>query len=420
MRPLEPRALRVLAVTRIFPNQLEPLAATYQRQQLAALARLADVEVLAVVPSLFGASFFNRHSRAGRLANLPEEETIDGLHVTHPRARYLPGVATLPALAPVNMPLYVADVLPHARRFTKKFDVVLGAWLYPDACAAAKVARALGVPYVVKTHGSDVNVVSQWRSIHPILRETLGSAASSLGVSQPLVDRLIELGAPKDRAVLLPNGVDRNLFRPGDRAAARAELGLPPDGKIVLFVGRVEREKGVHELHDAFERLEATRGDGEPVHVVFVGFGALERELAEIAARNAAHAAAHPNAARLFATGGVSPERVATYLAACDVLALPSWLEGTPNVVLEALAAGRPCVATAVGGVPAILEHGKTGLLIPPRDVPELVGAIRDALGRRWDEAALVRAAPASWDQSAAWLHTLLVRAATTHHVEAA
>jgi teichuronic acid biosynthesis glycosyltransferase TuaC len=414
------RTLRVLAVTRIFPNRLEPLAATYQRQQLAALSRFADVEVLAVVPSLFGASLFGDRSRAGRLAKLPEEETIDGLHVTHPRARYVPGVASLPALAPVNMPLYVADVLPHARRLAGKFDVVLGAWLYPDACAAAKVARALGVPYVVKTHGSDVNVVSAWTSIHPILRDTLAGAAWSLGVSRPLVDRLIELGAPRDRAALLPNGVDRDLFHPRDRVAARAELGLPSRGKIVLFVGRVEREKGVRELHDAFERLEATRGEGEPVHLVFVGFGALEHELTAVAARNAAHAASRPNAARLFAMGGESPERVATFLAACDVLALPSWLEGTPNVVLEALAAGRPCVATAVGGIPGILEHGKTGLLTAPRDVPGLVDALRAALSRTWDEATLVAAAPASWAESAARLHTLLAQAATTRHVEAA
>ena len=93
---------------------------------------------------------------------------------------------------------------------------------------------------------------------------------------------------------------------------------------------------------------------------------------------------------RLVLAGGQPLHEVARYLAACDVLALPSWAEGTPNVVLEAIAAARPVVATRVGGIPDVIEDERTGILVPPRDPAALCDALRSALSRPWDEAALV------------------------------
>ena len=103
---------------------------------------------------------------------------------------------------------------------------------------------------------------------------------------------------------------------------------------------------------------------------------------------------------------------MARYLAACDVLALPSWAEGTPNVVLEAIAAARPVVATRVGGIPDVIENERTGILVPVRDPDALREALRSALSRDWDEATLLAAAPPSWDESAGRLLDLLGRAA--------
>jgi glycosyltransferase involved in cell wall biosynthesis len=110
----------------------------------------------------------------------------------------------------------------------------------------------------------------------------------------------------------------------------------------------------------------------------------------------------------LILAGDLPLTEVSRWLAAADALVLPSWAEGTPNVVLEALAAGRPVVATHVGGIPDVIEHGVTGLLVPPRDAPALATAMAEALGRTWDEAALLAAAPPSWDESAAKLLDLL------------
>ncbi len=406
------RSLRVLWVTRIFPNRVEPLSCAFQRQQLAALSRRCVVEVLAAIPYHPGVSLLGERTRPGRLTAVPERDEIDGVSVVHPRAPYLPGAGRV--LAPVNAPLYLAGLLPHVPGLRGRFDVVLGAWLYPDACAAALLARMLGLPYVVKAHGTDVNVVARWRSVRPLVASALRSAAYAIGVSRPMVEALVALGAPKARAVLVRNGVDRALFHPADRGAARRELGLPEHGRVVTFVGNVSREKGIHELLRAFEALGRDGCDGgEPVHLVVVGDGP-EREAVEQAAlrRERGPADLRDGRGRILAVGARPLSQVARHLAATDLLALPSWAEGTPNVVLEALAAARPVVATRVGGIPDVVTPGCTGLLVPPRDAGALARALRDALARTWDDGAFADAAPPSWEESAEALRRLLARAA--------
>ncbi|WP_437650621.1 glycosyltransferase family 4 protein [Sorangium sp. So ce362] len=405
------RSLRVLWVTRIFPNRVEPLSCAFQRQQLAALSRRCALEVLAAIPYHPGVSLLGERTRPGRLTAVPERDEIDGVSVVHPRAPYLPGAGRV--LAPVNAPLYLAGLLPHVPGLRGRFDVVLGAWLYPDACAAALLARMLGLPYVVKAHGTDVNVVARWRSVRPLVGSALRSAAYAIGVSRPMVEALAALGAPKARAVLVRNGVDRALFHPADRGAARRELGLPERGRVVTFVGNVSREKGIHELLRAFEALGRDGCDGgEPVHLVVVGDGPAREAVEQAALRRDRERGPADLRGRILAVGARPLSQVARHLAATDLLALPSWAEGTPNVVLEALAAARPVVATRVGGIPDVVTPGRTGLLVPPRDAGALARALRDALARTWDDGAFADAAPPSWEESAEALRRLLARAA--------
>ncbi len=395
--------LRVLCLTRIFPNSVEPLSCPFQRQQIAALSRQCEVEVLAAIPYHPGVSLLGERTRPGRLAAVPDREEIDGVPVIHPRAPYLPGAGSL--LAPVNAPLYLGGLLPHLTRLRNRFDVVLGAWLYPDACAAAAVARLLGIPYVVKAHGTDINVVAQWRSVRPIVRAALRAAACAVGVSRPMVEALVSLGAARDRAVEVRNGDDRATFYPGDKLAARRELGLPEHGRIITFVGRLSREKGVHELLEALPQVAAAGGD-EPTTLVMVGDGPARGMLEQAAAGRA------DSAGRLVLTGSRPLKEVARYVTAGDVLTLPSYAEGTPNVVLEALAAGRPVVGSSVGGIPDVITPGRTGMIVPPRDTLALGTALGEALVRPWDPQAFAEAVPPSWEESAASLRGLLERAA--------
>ena len=265
----------------------------------------------------------------------------------------------------------------------------------------------LGLPYVVKAHGTDVNVVARWRSVRPLVASAVRSASYAIAVSRPMAELLTALGAPPGRAVVVRNGVDRSIFHPSDRLAARRELGLPERGRIITFVGELKQPKGILDLLEAFETLAEERG--EPTHLVVVGAGPARIAVDRAAARRKADRSA---AGQIIAAGERPLREVARYMAAADLLTLPSWAEGTPNVVLEAMTVGCPVVATSVGGIPDLVTHGRTGLLVPPRDVRALGQALREALARPWDARAFAEAAPPSWEESAEVLERLLARAA--------
>jgi teichuronic acid biosynthesis glycosyltransferase TuaC len=394
----ESKPLRVLVVTRIFPNRVEPLACPFQRRQMIALSKRAEVVVMGAIPYVPGASLLGDRARVGRLARVPAEDTIDGIRVIHPRAPYLPLAG--PLLAAVNAPLYFAGLSPYVESLRGRFDVVLGAYLHPDAWAAWQLSRNLKIPFAVKAHGTDVNVIAQWPSVRGLVRSTLRRAGVAIGVSRPMLDALVALGAPRGRVTLVPNGVDHELFQPADRALARRALGLDEAGSILLYVGRLEPAKGLHELTSAFEELERKR-PGQ-TRLVLVGDGSLRKTLERRSS---------PSGPMIVAGARPSAE-VARFLAASDVLVLPSHAEGTPNVVLEALAAGRPVVATHVGGIPDVVEPGETGFLVPPKDPRALREALERALDRSWSADEITRRAPPGWDRSGERLLAALERAA--------
>lgn len=386
---------RVLVVTKIFPNAAEPLSAPFNRQQFAALAARPGVDlvdVLATIPYYPGAGLLARWSSAGRLGEVPAHERIDGMSVRHPRTLFVPraGHGTWG-------PLYVASLLPYVPRYRGQVDVVLASWAYPDGFAGVVLARLLGVPAVVKLHGSDINHNAKLPGPRRQLAWALPRAARVVAVSRALADEVVALGVARDRIAIVMNGVDGELFRPGDRAAARAALGLPATAPLALYVGNLKEAKGVLDLAAAFERLAARRPD---VHLVVVGGGEARAALETSAARLGG---------RLHVVGPRPLAEVPTYMAACDALVLASWAEGTPNVVLEALAAGRRVVATAVGGVPDLLADPALGELVPPRQPEALADALERVLTTPYDPAVVTaRGARGGWAASAAALHQVL------------
>jgi teichuronic acid biosynthesis glycosyltransferase TuaC len=192
-----------------------------------------------------------------------------------------------------------------------------------------------------------------------------------------------DYGADATRVRVIPNGCDSATFRLGDRASARHSLGVPPDAELVLFVGRLVAEKGLRELLEAMQLLTAQRPQ---LQLVVIGSGPMQGELRTLTAEN--------DGVRL--TGALSPEAVAQWMVAADLITLPSYSEGHPNVLVEALACGRPVVATAVGGIPEVVDAA-CGVLISPRDGAALAAGLTQVLERTWDEAALSRRFSRAW-----------------------
>jgi teichuronic acid biosynthesis glycosyltransferase TuaC len=387
--------LRVLAITKIFPNAAEPLAAPFNRQQFAALRDHCELTIMATIPWFPGAGLLSKWSSAGKLAQVPRRETIHGMDVTHPRTLFVPKLAMA-----TWGPLYAASIAPALAPYRNKIDLVLGTWAYPDGFAAVIAARLLGVPCVVKLHGSDINLIAKEPGPRRMTSWALPRAARVVAVSRALADEVVAMGVDRDRVSIVMNGVDGDLFKPGDRAAARRELALP-DGPLAVYVGNLKPEKGVLDLGKAWPSVLRHLPNAT---LIVVGDGPLKGEL---------EAMTKPLGERVRLIARQPLEKVPSYLAAADILVLPSHSEGTPNVVLEALASGRRVVATAVGGVPDLITSPKLGSLVPPHDPDALADALMLALREPYDANEVARlGARGGWAASAAALHDVLKEAA--------
>lgn len=199
---------------------------------------------------------------------------------------------------------------------------------------------------------------------------------------------------------VIPGGVDLSRFRPLDQARARANLGLAEAGRVLLFVGRIQRLKGLEVLFRAFALL------GVDARLLVVGgLPSSSHEAREIS-RLEQLAARLGIAERVSFVGAVPHERLPDYYAAADVTVMPSSYESFGLVAVESLACGRPVVATRIGGLRTIVRDGETGLLVPWRDptlFAEALGRVLadDGLRARLSAAARASVLHFGWDHIA-------------------
>jgi glycosyltransferase involved in cell wall biosynthesis len=254
----------------------------------------------------------------------------------------------------LTLPLFLLSYARAARRAARNAELVHAHWL-PSALAA----RATGKPFLVQLWGTDVELA---RRMPWLARRLLRHARLVLAPSKALASEARRMGARDVRVV--PGGVE-----------APASVAKPAEPPHVLYVGRLSEEKGVREL------VSAT--DGLPR--VVVGDGPLRGIVPD-------------------AVGFVAPSEVGPYFERAAIVVCPSRREGYGVAAREAMAYGRPVVASSVGGLVDAVEDGVTGLLVPPGDAQALRAAIERLLGdnelrRRVGDAARVAARERwSWD----------------------
>ena len=210
---------------------------------------------------------------------------------------------------------------------------------------------------------------------YEIERRTM--AGSDRIVALTAIDRqqtIRHYGAPTPISVI-PGGVDLEHFAPHPRAKARAALGLGTTEKVLLFVGRIQRLKGLEILLRAFGRLN----DLDARLLIVGGQPGTSHESREIARLH--HLATRLGIAeRTTFVGAVDHERLPLYYSAADATVMPSSYESFGLVAVESLACGTPVVATRVGGLTSIVHDGETGFLVPWRDADLFAERLRRVL----------------------------------------
>jgi teichuronic acid biosynthesis glycosyltransferase TuaC len=389
------KRLRILVYTSLFPNSVQPLAGTFVRERLRYLREFVDMSVIAPVPYFPSWLHF---SRWRNWARIPHSENCGGFDTKHPRYLVIPklGMATHGVSMFAGTLRQVCDRLKEA-----DFDLIDAHYVYPDGFAATLLGTFLKKPVVVSARGSDINLFSQFRVIRPLIRQVLGRAQGLIAVSQALKEKMVRLGCRNENLAVVANGVDPHKFAPQPRLDMRRKLGLPDDRKIVIAVGHLDKNKGFHILIDAIARLKSSG-----VMLVIVGEGPrrgyLESRIEELGLND-----------DVKLMGTVPHDELAPWYSAADVFCLPSSREGCPNVVLEAMACGRPVVATRVGGIPELVVSPNFGTLVE-RTVDGFTSALKDALHKDWDDDAIAAHARShSWDNVTAQIMDVYSKALT-------
>jgi len=375
----------------MFPNREQPNFGIFVLQRLQALSKLCLLKVIAPVPYCPLVGGLKRYAYR---AKVPFQDRVGGLEVFYQRFFSIPLI-----FKPLDAAFLFYSLLPFCRGLQKEFDFdLIDAHLaYPDGFAAVLLGRCLHKPVTVTLRGHDIFALPA----HPVRKRqvlyALQKAQRIFSVAQDLKDGAVKLGIAPEKIMVIPNGVDSSRFYPLPTDQARQELNLPLDKKIILSVGHLVVRKGFQHIIRALAQLkEKGREDLLLLIVVAPGIeGDFSHQLKQLIRELQL-------SAQVKLVGPQAHNRLYLWYNAADVFCLASEQEGCPNVLLEAMACGRPLVASRVGGNPELVSSGECGILVNSHSPVELAEALEKALQTKWNPGEIVaRVCEQSWGQVA-------------------
>ncbi len=276
----------------------------------------------------------------------------------------------------IRLLTYLISLFFNLIMITRRYDLELfhAHHTIPTGLVAIIVGKILRLPVVITahlmditTHGTDVgpleNIVdfeSNFIFKHLIMF-SLNSSRKIIAVSQDLANKIEQMGITKNITVLR-NAVDISRFKPSKNIIMRHNHKIDDNDILILFIGHLETFKGIFELLDAFHEINLRHKN---VKLMIIGEGHEEQKVRNTVSN-------YNLKDFVILKGKISPETIQNYYQMADVFTLPSYTEGLPLVVIEAMACGLPVVVSTAGGIPELIDEGKNGFLVSPKDKDEL------------------------------------------------
>lgn len=356
--------MNVLMLSHLFPNQRDASAGIFVLEQARRLREL-DVKITTLAPTPWAPACLERVPAIRKRTGIASHELIDGIPVDRPAVFTPPRKIAFSAL---GIFYYLGCRSAFARHLQEqRLDLIHAHTILPDGLAAALLGREFRVPTVCTLHGSDINVYphESWAN-YRMTSWTLRHIDRLIAVSEDL-KRNAQAIADVGEVVVARNGADESLFHPIPAAQARKTLKLPPDKKIICYVGYLRPEKSLDCLLAAFSRLSCD------AILCIVGDGPLKSEL-----MSRAQSLGIQEKCRFV---GYQPHSaVPLWLSASNCLVLCSTTEGLPTILPEAMLCRVPIVTTTPGGISEIVQDGKTACTVPHSNPVALADAVRSIL----------------------------------------
>ena len=340
------------------PDQLNQLWGVFNHRSLTSLSR-NGVSVYALVPR-------PRAPPVGpysQFRSIPEQDGSFAYPVRHPRFWYYVPKSLWYHRSGDSMAGALGRWLSDS---SVRPDIYHGCHLYPDGYALSTLAETSETPLTAYAHGTVLNSYADFNEkTQSRIRQTLGQARTVFCSGEDIEQKVQTLDSEVTTEVV-PIGADPENF-PTDRLSAlRSELNVPSEATVVLFCGHFSPEKGVEDLVEIFERLST-----DSLYFVCIGHGgSLRADLQQaLGGRDPPHGTV---------LWKLHPVAVRRWFAVADLFVLPSYSEGRPTVIYEAMASRTPVLATTVGGIPEQVEPDRTGWTVEPGNVSAFVARIQD------------------------------------------
>ncbi len=367
--------LNVLTFSSLYPNAVQPNFGGFVERQTMRLAARDDVDLKVLAPI----GVFLPIGPYAALTRVPKRGEHNGIDVFWPRFPLIPAIGwrfnpshAYRAGRRVLQGLIADGFCP---------DVIDCEFFWPDGPAAVRLGRDFGIPVSIKARGSDIRLWSARPAARKMMLEAAGSADGMLAVSESLKADMAGIGMPADKIRVHRTGIELDRFRPADKAARKAALGV--SGPLLLAVGNLV----------ALKRFDLAIGAAEmlPEATLFIAGEGRERRKLE------AMIAERGLSGRVRLLGAVHHSEMPVLMAAADVFVHTSSSEGLANVWVEALASGAPVVTSNVGAAAEVVDTPEAGTIVDDARPAAFAEAIRSILAAP-PEPETVRASALRFD----------------------
>ncbi len=362
--------IKTLFLSHIFPNRYNPNYGIFAFQLVQNLNALGiSIVVIAPVPYAPPFLWFKKKWRAqGRI---PWRECIDGVEVIYPRYFCLPGQRFI-VWNTLYMYLAVYPIMKimHSKAI---FNIIHSYGVLPAGFVGQLTADRLNLHSTCTVIGLDINVLAKKSAkASALAKYVLENAGQVITVGKDLASETNKLRVPNNSIKVIYNGVDSERFdiTTIDCVRARFELGFSPGDRIILFVGRLVREKGIYELIEVFARV--SQNISEAI-LVIVGEGNEKEALVKLTDEKGIKE-------KVTFAGNIPHKKLVWWYVASEIVALLSYYEGVPNVLKEAMSCGRAVVAARTAGITELVIDGENGILVEPGSIDQAVLAIEELL----------------------------------------